>query len=67
MMEKKGVSLKAPEKGKKEDKKDQKDEKKDGDLIVNPNNVMVGLAQTGSKSEFFDLVKESQEDTMPQT
>jgi len=63
MMEKKGVSLKAPEKGKKEVKKDQKD----GDLVVNPNNVMVGLAQTGSKSEFFDLVKESQEDTMPQT
>lgn len=38
-------------------------------LEINPNSVMVELAQTGSGSneKFFDVVSESQESSMPQT
>ena len=62
-MEKKGISPKAPPKAKKDDKDGSAS--KQGELEVNPGNVMVALAQTDSK--FFDLVSHEDESALPQT
>ena len=51
MMEKKGISPKAPPKAKKDEKKTgDANASNQGDLEINPANVMVALAQTDSKS-----------------